>query len=57
MAVDAVKRILKTEKNAVVGGIFPLYTKMIATLGTTSGGDIKESKYFKTNLTLKTIVY
>lgn len=46
MAVDAVKRILKTEKNAVVGGIFPLYTKMIATLGTTSGGDIKESKYF-----------
>jgi len=43
MAVDAVRRILSTEKNAVNGGVFPLYTKMIATIGTTSNEDIKRA--------------
>ncbi|KAG8333354.1 hypothetical protein J6590_000498 [Homalodisca vitripennis] len=43
MTVDAVRRILRTEKNALFGGVFPLYTKMVATLGTTSGEDVKQT--------------
>ncbi|XP_054261874.1 symplekin-like [Macrosteles quadrilineatus] len=43
MAVDAVRRILQTEKSAIMGGVFPLYTKMIATLGTTSNDDVKQT--------------
>uniref|UniRef100_A0A1B6C9A1 Symplekin n=1 Tax=Clastoptera arizonana TaxID=38151 RepID=A0A1B6C9A1_9HEMI len=43
MAILAVQRILKTEKNALAGGVLPLYSKMIATLAATFGPAIRSA--------------
>lgn len=43
MAIDAVQRILNTEKAAIEGGVLPLYTKMISTLAATFGPTIRQT--------------
>ena len=46
MAIDAVQRILNTEKAAISGGVLPLYTKMISTLAATFGPTIRQSNCY-----------